>query len=85
MENYFTTAAVSDDDDLLRWWKRKAPTFPVITVKWLSYVAASVPSELAFSTAGNIVATKRSSLHPDVVRDLIFIHENYVEERQRKS
>ncbi|GMF37317.1 unnamed protein product [Phytophthora fragariaefolia] len=73
-----------DSNDPLLWWKCRSIHFPVLSQlarKWLGCVATSVPSERAFSTAGNIVSAKRSALDPDAVRDLIFIHENYADER----
>ena len=38
------------------------------------YIA--VPSECAFSTAGNIVTDKRACLNGDLVNMLCFLHEN---------
>lgn len=70
------------EDEPLVWWKRRSISFPILAQlarKWLGCVATSVPSERVFSSAGNIVAAKRSSLDPSIVRDLVFIHENYAD------
>ncbi|GMF37947.1 unnamed protein product [Phytophthora fragariaefolia] len=69
----------TEDFDTLAWWSVNRATYPNISKlarKWLSAVATSVSSERAFSTSGNIVTAKRSSLAPDIVRDLVFIAEN---------
>eukprot|EP00644_Phytophthora_capsici_P014325 jgi/Phyca11/99372/e_gw1.3.1123.1 len=65
--------------DPLAWWRGNRTNFPYLSClarKWLGAVATSVPSERAFSTSGNVITTKRSSLTPDIVRDLVFIAEN---------
>ncbi|KAE8970563.1 hypothetical protein PR002_g27080 [Phytophthora rubi] len=61
------------------WWEvngRNYPNLRRLARKWLGTVATSVPSERAFSTSGNILTVKRSSLKPDLVRDLVFLAEN---------
>ncbi|GMF46680.1 unnamed protein product [Phytophthora fragariaefolia] len=61
------------------WWRVNKGSYPILSKlarKWLGAVATSVPSERGFSTSGNIITTKRSSLTPDLVRDLVFIAEN---------
>ncbi|RLN87369.1 hypothetical protein BBJ28_00001429 [Nothophytophthora sp. Chile5] len=62
-----------------QWWKEnqhKYPNLSKLARKWLGTVATSVPSERAFSSSGNVVTVKRSSLAPELVRDLVFIAEN---------
>ncbi|KAE9279727.1 hypothetical protein PR003_g28152 [Phytophthora rubi] len=61
------------------WWEvngRNYPNLRRLARKWLGTVATSVPSERVFSTSGNIFTVKRSSLKPDLVRDLVFLAEN---------
>ncbi|EGZ11392.1 hypothetical protein PHYSODRAFT_412203, partial [Phytophthora sojae] len=62
------------------WWKVNGDNYPnlrKLARKWLGAVATSVPSERAFSTSGNIITVKRSSLKPTMVRDLVFMAENW--------
>lgn len=67
------------DFDTLAWWSVNRAAYPSISKlarKWLGAVATSVPSERAFSTSGNIITAKRSSLAPELVRNLVFIADN---------
>lgn len=62
------------------WWQVNGTNYPNLrrlARKWLGSVATSVPSKRAFSTSGNILTVKRSSLKPDRVRDLVFLAENW--------
>jgi hypothetical protein len=70
---------VNRAQDAFLWWRvnrEKYPNLSRLARKWLGTVATSVPSERAFSTSGNIVTVKRSSLSSDLVRDLVFVSEN---------
>jgi len=72
--------SIKTADDPFEWWRinrHKYPHLSRLARKWLGVVATSVPSERAFSTSGNIVTVKRSSLAPDIVRDLVFLSENW--------
>jgi hypothetical protein len=71
---------VKTSDDPFDWWRvnrHKYPNLSRLARKWLGVVATSVPSERAFSTSGNVITVKRSSLAPDMVRDLVFVSENW--------
>jgi len=53
--------------------------FPVLSVlakRYLSAPPTSVPSELVFSTAGDIFTDKRSRLLPDNAEKLLIMKEN---------
>lgn len=66
-------------DDLLQWWKRQADTFPKLSLLAqgiLAIPATSAPSERVFSTAGLVLQAKRSSLAPENVNKIIFVHDN---------
>lgn len=66
-------------DDLLQWWKRQADTFPKLSLLAqgiLAVPATSAPSERVFSTAGLVLQAKRSSLAPENVNKIIFVHDN---------
>ncbi|EGZ09375.1 hypothetical protein PHYSODRAFT_564085 [Phytophthora sojae] len=70
---------VPRDQNPLTWWSvngHKYPSLKLLARKWLGCVATSVPSERAFSTAGNVVTAKRCQMDPDLVRDIVFISEN---------
>ena len=59
----------------LDWWKKEAVHLPMLSTlakKFLCICATSVSSERAFSTGGNIVTSKRNSLKPHVVDQLVF-------------
>jgi hypothetical protein len=62
-----------------QWCKESKSAFKLLAPvarKWLCCSASSVPSERAFSSAGNNVTAKRASLGDDMVRDLAFLHDN---------
>ena len=76
---YRAEQAADLDSDPLKWWKNRKLSYPLLIKliqKWYSMVATSVPAERLFSTAGNIIHEKRSSLLPDNADKLIFLHEN---------
>ena len=71
----------SDDeiDHALEWWRLNSHRFPNISQfarHMLCIQATSVPSERLFSAAGNLVTSKRASLHPDNVDKLLFLNKN---------
>lgn len=71
---------VKNDLNPFTWWKANGDDYPNLrrlARKWLGTVATSVPSERAFSTSGNVITVKRSSLKATMVRDLVFIAENW--------
>ena len=47
-----------------------------LSKKFLCITATSVPSERLFSSAGNLIAEKRSRLMSDNIDKLIFLYEN---------
>jgi len=62
------------------WWRAhryKFPDLARLARKWLGTVATSVPSERLFSTSGNTITIRRAALSPDLVRDIVFVSENY--------
>ena len=61
------------------WWKANHGPFKLLSPvarKWLGCLCSSVPSERAFSTSGNTITVKRSSLSDSMVRDIVFLHDN---------
>ena len=56
------------EENPTRWWKSYCTLLPLLSIlarKYLCIPATSVPSERAFSTAGNIVNAKHSCLLPE--------------------
>jgi len=76
---YLTMKSIPLHDDPLLWWKQRSHLFPVLTVlvrKYLCVAATSAPSERLFSDGGNIVSDKRHLLDVELIRSLIFLHDN---------
>lgn len=66
-------------DDPLGWWQSQTGTYKRLSELArciLAIPASSAPSERIFSVAGVIVNARRSSLSPQVVDKVIFVHEN---------
>ena len=62
----------------LQWWRIHRHSFPhlaELAQKYLAIVATST-SERLFSTAGNIINSKRAVLSTEHVNELVFLHEN---------
>ncbi len=69
----------SKDKCPYKWWKHHQSSFKLLAPvarKWLGCLASSVPCERAFSSSGNTIAHKRASLSDELVRDLVFLHDN---------
>ncbi|XP_065323078.1 zinc finger BED domain-containing protein 4-like [Gordionus sp. m RMFG-2023] len=65
----------------LEYWRVNAVKFPTLSTlarKFLAPPATSVPSESAFSTAGDIDSPHRRSLLPENLEALIFIKKNLI-------
>lgn len=72
---------------LVEWWFEHRLIFPKLFKLFLkisSITSTSTPSERSFSTTGNTVTNKRSSLHPTTVDSLILIRNEYKCARQIK-
>lgn len=67
------------------WWRINRDKYPLLAqmaMKYLHIPATSVPSERVFSTAGNILTKKRSSLTAENADMLVFLNKNYKKLRQ---
>ncbi|KAK1941533.1 putative AC transposase [Phytophthora citrophthora] len=73
-------SSVGRQTDPFEWWRTHKGTYPNLSRlarKWMGVVATSVPSKLAFSTSGTVSTVKRSSLAPSMIRDVVFVSENW--------
>lgn len=78
-QGYLAETQLRFDFDPFEWWKTREHKYPVIAklaLKYLTIPATSVSSERCFSTAGNIVTSKRSCLLSENVNMLIFLYQN---------
>ena len=71
----------------LQWWKEQQdlPLLSSLAKKYLCIPATSVASERVFSTAGDIVSSKRSLLKPEHVDQLIFLKKNLSPKNNKDS
>lgn len=79
MRKYCESPLAPLDSDPLLWWKTRELIFPnlsKIAKKKLSVVATSVPSERAFSKAGQLVSDRRSRLKAKNVKEILFLNSN---------
>jgi hypothetical protein len=73
INNYLNTPNEMDTDPLL-WWKVHQQEYPIlssIAKDYLIIQATSVPSEQAFSIAGNMISQTRNQLNSDTSRAIL--------------
>ncbi|XP_050064486.1 E3 SUMO-protein ligase ZBED1-like [Aphis gossypii] len=78
-QNYLAEPQLKFDLNSFDWWKSREDKYPAIGIlakKYLSIPATSVSSERCFSTAGNVVNSKRTSLLTKNVNLLVFLYQN---------
>ena len=78
-QKYFKETPVDKKTKPLQWWNNNKEHFPFLAKvarKYLCIPATSTPAERLFSAAGNISDRKRSSLLPEHVNMLSFLHAN---------
>lgn len=76
---YSTESEVRCNTDPFEWWAAREKRYPDIAKlarKYLCIPATSASSERVFSTAGNIVSSKRNCLLPENVNLLVFLYQN---------
>ncbi|KAL3212338.1 hypothetical protein MRX96_036001 [Rhipicephalus microplus] len=80
IKTYSEEALLKKDSDLCDWWRTvgtfRYPRLAKFCPKYLPIPATSVPSERAFSVAGEVVSVRRERLLPDHVEQLIFLHDS---------
>lgn len=68
------------EDRPLQFWQQHERAFPMLSKVaqvYLGMSASSVPVESMFSTTGIIANGKRSSIGPDKLNRVLFIHDNF--------
>ena len=78
-ERYETFSTPTKNVSTLNWWKKVAPTLPILANfarSVLAIPASSAKSERVFSKGGNIVTRKRTRLNPKKVEEIVVIQEN---------
>ncbi|XP_046332731.2 E3 SUMO-protein ligase ZBED1-like [Haliotis rufescens] len=79
VDRYCCEPGIALGDSSLSWWKTKEDKYPrlaQLAKMMLCIPATSVPSERAFSTAGDIVSHQRASMKPENVDILLFLKKN---------
>lgn len=78
-QNYLAKPQLRFDFDPLKCWRTRTMKYSLmvdLAIKYLGRPATSVSSEGCFSTAGNIVTSKKSGLASETVNMLVFLHQN---------
>lgn len=79
MDRYCKAPSLPLSEDPLDWWRVHEVTFPLLSrlsKRYLCIPATSVSAERVFSTAGDVVTAKRSTLKPEHVDQLVFLQKN---------
>ena len=79
IDRYLLEPQINHNLHPLLWWKTHADKYKrlaELAKMYLSIPATSASSERTFSSAGNIVSTKRTGLLPENVDLLVFLHQN---------
>ncbi|KAK9973246.1 hypothetical protein ABG768_023987, partial [Culter alburnus] len=78
---YLEAPSLPLTDDPLEWWSTNHHVYPLLAKlakRYLCIPGTSVAAERVFSTAGDIVSAQRSTLTPQHVDQLVFLHKNLV-------
>ncbi|KAH7980018.1 hypothetical protein HPB49_012588 [Dermacentor silvarum] len=79
LEGYFNEPLIPRKNDHLKYWKEHGaslyPGISKIALRYLPIPATVMPSERMFSSAGNTVTSRRQSLRPGHVEQLVFLHD----------
>ena len=61
------------------WWANKKGKYPILARLariYLAVPATSTPSERLFSNAGNLLTSKRTRMHPELFKRIMFLKRN---------
>jgi hypothetical protein len=79
LDHYLDAKSADEKVNILGWWKIMHSQYPILSTyarKYLCIPASSATSERAFSTAGNVVTCRRTTLAVENVEKIVFIKEN---------
>lgn len=79
LENYLVSPCLPLESESLLWWRSNQSCYPhlaALAKKLLSIPATSTTSERLFSTAGNVITSKRNRINPERAEQLIFLNRN---------
>lgn len=80
VNEYLQTELLGRSEDPLLWWSTLGsqlyPAVATVAQRYLSIPATQASSERVFSTAANIVTTRREHLLPEHVEQLVLLHDN---------
>ena len=75
IRTYYSLKAPTANDEVLQFWKSHTTVLPLLSQIAASYLGISV--RRLFSTAGLVLNGKRSSLSPEHLNKIVFIHDNF--------
>ncbi|KAH8280579.1 hypothetical protein KR018_010984 [Drosophila ironensis] len=79
VDRYLEEELLQRTEDPLVWWEKRKNIYPLLykfARKRLLLVANSVPCESLFSSAGELIRTRRTFLEPIEAKDLVFLQNN---------
>lgn len=81
IDHYLTLRVPTEfEDNPLGFWEHHEKMFPIlakVAAVYLGMSSSSVPVECMFSTTGLISNGKRSSIGPEKMNRVLFIHDNF--------
>ncbi|XP_046401098.1 E3 SUMO-protein ligase ZBED1-like [Ischnura elegans] len=79
LEAYTNEPRITINDDPFQWWQDNRFKYELISPlaqKYLGIPATEVASERVFSSAGNVITSRRTRLLPENAETLVFLHQN---------
>lgn len=76
---FFNNEVLDTEDDPLEWWRENEGKYPLLknaAKLFLAIPATETASERVFSSAGNVVSSRRERLLACHVEELVFLHQN---------
>lgn len=73
---YMSDTKLTRFQSLLDFWREMSGGLVPVAKRLLAIPATSTPSERSFSVAGRLIEERRSTLNPENVDALLFLHSN---------